>query len=594
MRMWSRFGVLVILWTITANASGQTPLQETVTVTASTYPVPFEDLSRTVMVLTAEQIARLPVRSIPELLQYSSSVDVRSRGPFGMQSDFSIRGAGFGQTLVLIDGQRMNDAQTGHHNADIPVLLEDVERVEILYGPGSSLYGADAFGGTINIITKKKQTGFGASVAGGEHGWAEGSLHGGMEKGKLRQSLGVVVNRSDGFTFDREFHSLGFSSYTQLGERSRISISHLDKAFGANGFYGPSPSKEWTNSTLLAFDQHWLTSPTWDLSTQASYRTHGDHFLYDVRRPGFFENRHRTHALGIQARLRHTVSESTHWTIGGDLGEDWITSNNLGDHSFDRGSVMAELQRKLGAKAVLSPSIRFDSYSGFGRAVSPSLSGSWWVLPKVKLRSSVGHAFRIPTFTELYYTDPNNQASATLKPEQAWGGETGADWLFHSSWMATLSLFIRDERDVIDWVRETPQQKWRTTNLRKVRSDGMEIGLQHLLPTGRVEFQYTLIDSDAGDIPYLSKYILDYARHSVSGFASLNLPRQFSVGPRISFKRRNDGRQYWVLDSRVARSFGRMVFYVEGSNLTDSHYQEITGVDMPGRWLRTGLEWRQF
>ncbi len=594
MRKWSVFRILVLLSVITASAGGQTPLQESVTVTASTYPVPFEDLSRTVMVLTAEQISRLPVRSVSELLQYSSSVDVQSRGPFGIQSDFSIRGAGFGQTLVLVDGQRMNDSQTGHHNADIPVLLEDVERIEILYGPGSSLYGADAFGGTVNIITKKKHTGLGASLAGGEHGWVEGSVHGGMEKGRLRQSLGIEMNRSDGFTFDREFRTLGFSSNSQLGDRSRISITHLNKSFGANGFYGPSPSKEWTNSTLLAFDQHWLSSSTWDFSTQSSYRTHGDHFLYDERRPGVFENRHRTHAIGIQARLRHTVSESTRWTVGGDLGGDWITSNNLGNHSFARGSIMAELQKKLGAKAVLSPSIRFDSYSGFGRAVSPSLSGSWWVLPKVKLRSSVGHAFRIPTFTELYYKDPNNQATPTLKPEQAWGGEAGADWLFHSSWMATLNLFLRDEKDVIDWVRETAQQKWRTTNLRRVRSNGVEFGIQHLLPAGRLEFQYSLIDSNAGDFSYLSKYILDYARHSVSVFASLTLPRQFSVGPRLSFKRRNDGRQYWVLDSRIARSFGRMIFFVEGSNLTDSHYQEISGVDMPGRWLRTGLEWRQY
>src|SRR3974377_1314293 len=118
-------------------APAQTPLRQSITVTASTFPVPFEDLSRSVVVLTSEQIANLPVRSVAEVLQYISSVDLQSRAPFGVQADISVRGASFGQTLVLINGVRLNDPQTGHHNSDIPVLLEDVDRIEVLCGPGS-------------------------------------------------------------------------------------------------------------------------------------------------------------------------------------------------------------------------------------------------------------------------------------------------------------------------------------------------------------------------------------------------------------------------------------------------------------------------
>ena len=96
------------------------------------------------------QIDALPVHTIADVLRLASSVDIRARGERGVQTDFAVRGANFGQMLVLIDGVRLNDAQSGHHNGDIPVPLDAVERIEVLYGPGSSLFGADAFGGTVN------------------------------------------------------------------------------------------------------------------------------------------------------------------------------------------------------------------------------------------------------------------------------------------------------------------------------------------------------------------------------------------------------------------------------------------------------------
>src|SRR5918993_108783 len=100
-------------------------------------------------------ISSLLVNSIADVLRLTGSVDVRARGERGVQTDFAIRGANFGQMLVLVDGVRLNDAQSGHHNGDIPVAVNEVERIEILHGPGSALFGADAFGGAVNIITRR-------------------------------------------------------------------------------------------------------------------------------------------------------------------------------------------------------------------------------------------------------------------------------------------------------------------------------------------------------------------------------------------------------------------------------------------------------
>src|SRR5690349_20077601 len=152
-------------------AVAQEPIQETVVVTATASPVRFAEIGRQLLVITKAQIDALPVQSVPELLSYLASVDVRSRGTGGVQSDVSIRDASFGQTLVLVDGVRMNDAQSAHHNMDLPVLLQDVERIELLAGPGASLHGADAFGGAVNIVTRRDPPVRDAAVSVGSFGF---------------------------------------------------------------------------------------------------------------------------------------------------------------------------------------------------------------------------------------------------------------------------------------------------------------------------------------------------------------------------------------------------------------------------------------
>ena len=572
--------------------AGQQPLRETVVVTGHAAPEPFRNLSRVVTVLTREQIARLPVRSIAEVLQYLASVDVQSRGVMGMQADFSVRGAAFGRTLVLVNGVRINDAQSGHHNADVPVALDDVDRLEVLYGPGSSLYGADAFGGTINVITRlpdgrRRQV----AVSGGAFGFIDGAAAVDAARGAVTQSLAVSGARSSGFMPARDFGTITAASQTRFGRRSALLVSHVRKDFGANGFYGPAPSRERTNGTFVLFDHRLSRSDVRDVSGTLSYRTHGDMFLYDPRAATAVANRHRTHAVEATMKLQRTLSDRLRLNAGGTLGGDWIRSNNLGDHTFARGSVFAEVQRRLGSRTLLYPGVRVDGYSNFGSAVSPSLSASSWVLPQLKVRGSVGRAFRIPTFTELYYRDPNHEAVSTLRPEHAWESEAGFDWLAAPGWQASASVFARREEDVIDWVRPSALVRWRTTNLRRVDARGVEATLTRVVADGggflRVDYAY--LDADAGPVDFLSKYVLDYARHALTGSASVPLPARAGLGGRLAYKRRLDGQAYWVLDARVSRRFGPADLFVEGSNLLGTEYQEIRGVDMPGRWMRTGL-----
>jgi len=584
--------LLALLACLSLPAAAQKPPDETIIVTANAYPVPFNSVARTVFMLTREEIQKLPVRSVVELLGYASSVDVRTRGALGAQADFSVRGSNFSQVLVLVDGVRINDPQTGHHNADLPLSLADVDRVEVLYGPGSALHGADAFGGIINIITVKEGKRFRASGATGQYDLLDGSLQTGFQHRSVAQSFSFFGSRSAGFMFDRDFRTTGFTSRTSLGESTSLFVGFVDKEFGANGFYGPSPSKEWTNQTLIS-GRHQAAAGRWMASIQGSYRTHGDRFTWDIRRPGFFENRHRTHAAGFSGKAQISLQDAVTLNFGAEAGRDWITSSNLGNHVYVRGSAFAEAQLKFGGGFVIYPGFRFDHYSTFGSAASPSLSVSWWPWSRVKIRSAAGRAFRAPTFTELYYRDPNHQASAALRPEKAWGAEVGTEVYPHNNWMGSATLFSRRERDVIDWVRRSPAEKWKTANIREFHVQGAELTLNRSFASGAhwLRAHYTFIAGDPGPIDYQSKYVLDYARHSWAASATASLPHSLGCSLKMGYRRHADGRSYRVLDGRLARKFGEVELSLDGSNLLNAGYQEVTGVDMPGRWLSMRLTW---
>ena len=592
MRCLSNYLLLIVFLSIIP-VSAQPQINEVVLVTADQEPVEFENNSRTVTVLNRIQIDQIPAQSVTDLLRYVSSVEVKSRGPFGVQGDISVRGSGFGRILIMVNGVRMNDSQTGHHNADLPVSLSDIERIEVLHGASSSIHGADAFGGTINIITREADKSAEVRLSGGQHGLVDGSASVGFKTKNIRQSLSFWGNRSSGFMYDRDFRTLGFRSRTSIGSRSALEFSHVDKDIGANGFYGPSPSKEWTNSTLASFKHQFGDPGNSAPSMQAFYRTHGDKFLWDIRRPGLFENRHRTHAVGTKLAASKMLTEKTSLVYGTEVGGDWIRSSNLGDHQLFRSGLFAQMQYTADNSFSLVAGTRWEYTSMFGNSLNPSISSGWWIHPALRFRASAGHAFRIPTFTELYYFDPRHQASPDLDPEKSWDTEAGIDWYPASSWLFRGNLFYRWEDDVIDWVRDSAELKWETTNIREVQAGGIEVSLEKSLGTGAMlQIQYSYLALTTDEFPVLSKYVFDYPRHSLTGFSSFALPLAVNFSQKVDYKKREDGRDYWLVDMRLARDFDKTTVFVEGSNLLNTRYQELLGVDMPGRWIRAGFNWK--
>lgn len=574
-----------------APAAAQTPsVAEQVVVTGSMAPATAGSVGRSVTVITAEDLRGLPIRTVTDALRLVPGLWVRARGPFGSQTDFSMRGAGFGQVLVLVDGVRVNDVQSGHHNGDLPLQVEDIERIEVLGGAGASLFGADAVGGTIHIITRRTGSASNALVAVGQHGLAQAQ---GVWRpngaGPLR-SVSGSFERSDGFAPVRDFQHGQFRVATQLGGTA-LTIAHLDKDFGAAGYYGPAPSREWTSQTLVSADGLHRWRPTTRLQHTAWYRTHGDRFLYDSRVATAVPNRHRTHSVGGTLRVFEQLSDHVRLSAGGEAAVDVLRSSALGDRDETRASAFAELEAVFGSVR-LYPGARLDAYSTFGQAWSPSLAVAWQAAPDVKLRAAAGRAFRVPTFTERYYTDPVHLATADLRAERGWTGETGVDWFPSRTWTASVTAFVRREDDVIDWVRPSVADRWETRNIRDVRTRGAEAGMRGRMGNVALGTQYAWTAVETEPLVGLSKYVLDYARHGLSGDIMVPLGAQARGSLRLEHRRPVTRRGYTLVDVRAQRTWGRLTVFGEASNVFDAAYQEVTAVDMPGRWLRTGIEWR--
>ena len=347
---------------------------EEMVVTAGRIPTTFSNITRSVVVIGRDDIRTAPVHSVQDLLQYALGVDVRQRGPLGVQADVAVRGGTFEQTLILVDGTKVSDPQTGHHNLDLPLALEDIERVEILKGQGSRLYGPNAFGGVINIITRKREHKAARLEAlAGDYGLREGTVSLSHPLGTSSHHLSLSKRTSGGYRaatdFDISTVSYGFSIPIGPG-MSDLSFGYMAKEFGANSFYSDKYPNEWenTNTTFLSAG-FYLEEDRFSFSSKFHWRRHGDDFLLDRERPAWYRNRHTTDLSGVDLLFLFPSRLGT-TAFGGEAGKEGIESSNLGNHSRTKEGFFVE-------STPLSPNSPYSASKASADMLVAAFGHSW-------------------------------------------------------------------------------------------------------------------------------------------------------------------------------------------------------------------------
>jgi iron complex outermembrane receptor protein len=595
--------LVLALWTSALVA--QQPAQEkkedvrkdAIVVTGTYEPVPLEEADRAVRSFEVKGEGELTANTIVDFLNRDSSIDLRQRGQNNIQTDVSIRGGTFGQTLVLLDGMRLNDVQSGHHNMDIPAPVEAVERIEVLKGSGSTLYGSDAVGGVIHFISRAPE---GSEVrlraAGGNFGVHQERVTATLARPRWSEQLSASRDFSSGFIPNRDYRNTAISSITRANSRigdTRLTLALADKPFGAEQFYGNFNSWERTKTWYAALHQNF------DERTQASFgfRRHTDLFVLYRDRPQVFTNHHiaesyqgafrRSEPLGTNAKV--------HWGLEGL--RDRIESTNLGNHTRSRGAGYAALDVRALRRFSFSLGLREEIYGSVDSQLSPTASAGVWLNSRMKLRGSVSRAFRLPSFTDLYYHDPANLGSPDLRPEKAFSYEGGLDWNAGGVLRGEITVFHRRETDGIDYVRRSATDIWRATNFQRLRFTGVEAGITARVRRVHVfDFRYTGLHGAQNQLSdVFSKYTFNYpSQIGVAGWQAV-LPGGLVARTRVGAVQRYARDVYAVADVYLARSAGRVHPFIQLTNLSGTTYQEIFGVAMPGRGIVGGVElsvWR--
>ncbi|MEL0335147.1 MAG: TonB-dependent receptor plug domain-containing protein, partial [Flavobacteriales bacterium] len=233
-----------------------------VPVSASLGKDTYASATKQITILTAKEIQELPVVNINELLEYVAGVDMRQRGPLDVQGDLGVRGGTFDQTLVLVNGVRMNNPQTGHHNMNLPVPLAMIERIEVVHGGATSAQGIGAMTGVVNIILKSapKKLNAGYSLSTGEHDLVNSSFYIGKKLGKWGVQFGQQSQQTSGYISNTDFESQKFivnlaRDYTLGKEVGTVSIFYAEnqKAFGAQNYYTSAFPDQFEATTTRVF-----------------------------------------------------------------------------------------------------------------------------------------------------------------------------------------------------------------------------------------------------------------------------------------------------------------------------------------------------
>ena len=591
--MFSRFaprsGCLAFAFFLTlAHAQTPPPPPQVIVVTGTYEPVPLDEINRDIRLFDLKNTQPL-FDSIAEVLQLDSSVDLRQRGTNDIQGDLSIRGSTFAQTLVLLNGLRLNDSQTAHANLDFPLPVEALSEVQILHGPGASRYGSDAAGGVVNLITStgppelRVRSGLGNFGTNQQSATLAGSLR------QLSERLVFSRDLSTGFRDDRDYRNFSFGSIshvkTKLGDTD-IVLALSDRLFGADQYYGNFNSQERTKGWFGSLRQQ-LGSNT---EINFAFRRHTDLYVLYRDRPQVFTNRHAVESYEAAVRRSHALFRGQlHYGAEGYF--DSIDSNNLGIHRRAREAVYASYDLLILRRVSVTAGLRDEIYRRFQHQLSPTFAAAYWLRPQLKLRASVARAFRLPTFTDLYYHDPANVGSPNLRPETSWSLDAGLSYLPNSKLRADVAVFQRRDTDLIDYVRNSPKDIYRATNFQNLRFTGVEASVEYRPWRGhQLSAQYTGLSGNRALAPnVISKYVFQYLRNSGVVAWQGTFHDRVIARTRIGIADRYNRSPYALWDASAAWNKGLIRPYLQLTNISATKYQEIPGVAMPGRAFVAGL-----
>ncbi len=564
---------------------------DSIVITSTRIDLPFKENSRTINIITSKDIKNSAATNVADLLQQVAGVDIRRRGTGGGQADLYIRGGGFDQTLLLIDGIKMDDAQTGHHTMNAALPIEVIERIEIIKGPAARIFGQNAFTGAINIVTKKKlKDKFSANVEVGSFGQMNASVTVGKETENTSIIAHVGALTSDGYRNNSDYNNYNYFLKAILNKNKQpieIIGTFFDKKFGAENFYTTNPNwneYEETQNSLLGISTTFKTEK-FKITPRIYWRRGQDMFLLIRDNPGFFRNFHITNKIGVETNVSYT-SDLGITGFGVDFSRFSIQSNNLGDRDRTMANLFLEHRFKFWNALDITPGVAVTYFSDFKFNAFPGIDIGVQLSDKVRAYGNLGYTFRAPTFTDLYYSDPATSGNPNLEPEKAFAQEIGIKYT-NNSFSGSVAFFNRDSKDLIDYIRpNTGVSVFTAANIAEVNTQGVELETAYNFKVKNYNqtfaFGYTYLNDDILDQNKdLSRYSLNTLKHQFITRYSSQFFKNIRQNIIYKHSERTIGTSYNVWDASVLIDFNKFTFTVTANNIFNADYIESGFVPMP-------------
>ena len=637
--------ILLLVWAQTGVSeentdAGSAVTTEEVVVTATRRQQEALEVPQHVTVITAEEIQRSASRNLGDLLKSSSGVSVTSYGQEGSLQSLSLRGSTSSQVLVLVDGLR---APGSHGGADLSMIpLENVERIEIVRGGASALYGADAVGGVVNIITKKK---------------ADGKLKLSFEnRGYLPQKAiagtGSAAREEEGSVTDLvDTQKVGVQYSAPVGGADLVTSASLIRAENEFVFTDPVGRKrKRDNAELigghLRAGANWTKpSGTYDFTVFSLYHMRGipgdvtsytpdaeqtdlqlagtfgyrtDRFLsdaltmdlkasYDYYRTDYYDpknlidSRHHHHEARVDAFQELLSFDSFILNYGMNLGYERIISTDLEFRDRVFIGLLAGGEFFPGPKVSVLPTIRYDYYDDFHGNLNFRLGLVYRMSRTASLKANLEKSFRAPTFNDLYWPqDPFAEGNPDLNPEIGYSVDAGVSRVGERL-SFDMFAFFRYVEDVIAW-QPGDDGLWRPTNYNQGLYPGFEAEaeadlLRFLTMSIRYTFLYTYVLTGGFEVED-DRRIPGVPVHALDGelrYQDRKNTLQGSVG--------HMSKRYYTVDNDEAappatvidllyrrRVSENVSLYLAVDNLLSHSYQLVARYPMPGTTIRSGVE----
>ena len=592
--LFTLIGLLVIQYGI----AQQVQSLDSVTIESTRIDLPFKENSRTISIITAEVIEGSPATNLAELLQQEAGIDIRRQGIYGMQADLYIRGGSFDQTLLLIDGIKVEDPQTGHHTLNIALPLEVIKRIEIIKGPAARIFGQNAFTGAINIVTKtngdlKNNVGFQLGSYNQQHAT--------VTLGKSLDNASVMghasINSSEGYRYNTDFQNQNYflkSSFNTKTTPIDVIATFSERKFGGNQFYAINAKEQYeeTQSSLVGISTI-IKRGDLKISPQLYWKRNQDMYLYIRNNPSVYRNLHISNKVGIQINSSYSSSFGV-TGFGIDVAKVKMNSNRLGNRERWMGNFFLEHHFSLlDNKLDVTPGVAVNYFSEFDFNAFPGIDLGYRINDSFRVYANAGYTYRVPTYNDLYYVGRQDIGNENLVPERAISEEIGLKY-FGNKLNASVAFFNRDSDNLIDYTKENEDDKWQSNNLKRLNSNGIEAQLSSPFKLGQytqsLSLGYTYLNEDLGTVKSnFSKYVINSLNQHLTANIKTQFSKNFSQSVVYKFADRANGENYSVVDVQLKLMINTLELTLTGNNIFNASYIETGIVPMPKGNVLVGL-----